>query len=238
MPLLDHFRSSWSADWPWESFHANWATKIADHLNDGLLPPDYYALGVVKRGGTLEIDVATLKDSDTSSPGGGTAVWAPPPASAVTPVDFEGPELIEVQVFRRAGGSELRAAIELVSPRNKDRPESRKVFATKCASYLHVGVSLVLVDIVTDRHANIHAELVHFLGLNGEAPWRSPTDLYAVAYRRLVERGRSLLEVWREPLTLGASLPTMPLWIDVYLSVPLRLEESYMAARASSRLPE
>ena len=50
MPLLDHFRSSFSEDWPWESIHAAWANAIAANLNGGLLPPDYYALPLIKRG--------------------------------------------------------------------------------------------------------------------------------------------------------------------------------------------
>ena len=60
MPLLDHFRAPLSEDWPWEGFHAAWASAIAAGLNRGVLPPDYYALPLIKRGSQIEIDVATL----------------------------------------------------------------------------------------------------------------------------------------------------------------------------------
>ena len=40
------------------------------------------------------------------------------------------------------------AAIELVSPGNKDREETRSAFAAKCAGYLQAGIGLVVIDIV------------------------------------------------------------------------------------------
>src|SRR5947199_25734 len=35
------------------------------------------------------------------------------------------------------------------------------------------------------------------------------------------------LETWPEPLTLGAPLPTLPLWLASNLAVPLELEPTY-----------
>jgi len=52
-------------------------------------------------------------------------VWSPPQPTLI--ISFE------VQVLRNFGGPQLRAAIELVSPANKDRPAARRVFAGKCA---------------------------------------------------------------------------------------------------------
>ena len=43
MPLLDHFRPPLRGPRRWEGFHHSWATFIAQQLNQGLLPPDYYA---------------------------------------------------------------------------------------------------------------------------------------------------------------------------------------------------
>jgi hypothetical protein len=45
----------------------------------------------------------------------------------------------------------LVSAVELVSPGNKDRPESRAQFVAKCAALLRQQVSVVLVDVVTAR---------------------------------------------------------------------------------------
>src|SRR5205085_725706 len=68
-------------------------------------------------------------------------------ASLVMPAVF--PDDIEVQVFATTAGATLVAAIELVSPGNKDREEARRAFAAKCAGYLTRGVGLVVVDVVT-----------------------------------------------------------------------------------------
>src|SRR5205085_886649 len=91
--------------------------------------------------------------------GAATAVWTPPQPSLSEAVDFTDLDVFEVQVVRRLGGPQLRAAIELVSPANKDRPSNRQAFAVKCASYLNRGVAVVLVDVVTERSANLHAEI-------------------------------------------------------------------------------
>jgi len=56
------------------------------------------------------------------------------------------------------------AAIELVSPGNKDRPEKRNAFVSKCAALLQKGVAVCIVDVVTTRQFNLYAELLQFLG--------------------------------------------------------------------------
>lgn len=240
MPLFDHFRPPFDDECPWEGFHSDWATKIADQLNAGVLPSDYRAIPLVSRGRQIEIDVATLqRGTAAEGPVGepGLAVWTAPAPAATVPVDFEKADLFEVQVVRRFGGRKLRAAVELLSPSNKDRPSSRRVFITKCASYLNQGVSLVLVDVVTERLANLHTELIQYLQVNGEGPWQSPTSLYTVSYHLVLKDGKNHLEMWREPLAIGSPLPTMPLWLEADYYVPLDLETSYTATLKSLRLP-
>jgi hypothetical protein len=46
-------------------------------------------------------------------------------------VAFPRLDSCEVRVYQDRGGAELRAAIELVSPANKDREGSRRTFAAK-----------------------------------------------------------------------------------------------------------
>src|SRR5437879_5254752 len=58
VPLLDHFRPPLSERRPWESFHATWASTLADLLNQGALPPGFIALETVHSGAAVEIDVA------------------------------------------------------------------------------------------------------------------------------------------------------------------------------------
>src|SRR5262245_43145177 len=105
MPLLDHFHPPLSAERRWESFHANWATKLADALTERWLPPNYIAEEHVHLGPSVEIDVATFAREATASreeEGGavatvGSRVWAPPAADAGFPAVF--PDTFEVRVL-------------------------------------------------------------------------------------------------------------------------------------------
>jgi hypothetical protein len=229
MPLLDHFRPPLRGPRRWEGFHHAWAANIAQHLNREVLPAEFFAESEISLGPTLEIDVANFEGSNGSGPPGradGTTVWAPTKPLLMFPVDFARLEVCEVRVYEDLGGAQLRAAIELVSPANKDRPGRRRTFAAKCAGYLKQAISVVLVDVVTERTANLHADLLEALEV-AEAAWESPTQLYAVAYRPVPVQKQQRIEAWPEVLTLGSPLPVLPLWLRVDLSVPLQLEETY-----------
>ena len=239
MPLLDHFHPPLHGPRRWEGFHHAWATFIAQQLNQDVLPPDFFAESEISVGPELEIDVASfqVKRADSDDSDVATATWAPPRPRISVPVDFAHLETCEVRVYQDLGQAELRAAIELISPSNKKSPGSRLTFAAKCAGLLKQGVSVVIVDVVTSRTANLHAELFDVLETKTlRADWESPTDLYAVAYRAVTARKRPRVEAWPETLALGKALPTMPLWILLDLCVPLRLEDSYRVACQSLRI--
>jgi hypothetical protein len=241
MPLLDHFRPPLSVNRPWEGFHSNWATKIADQLNKDLLPPDYFAISLVTVAGGVEVDVGTFHEESATPAGNGavaTAVWAPPQPLLAGSVDLPLQDSIEIQVLQETGGPKLRAAIELVSPGNKDRPSNRQALAIKCAGYLQQGISVVIIDVVTERAANMHMELIETLHLPAEFAWRSATGLSAIAYRLHRQSGQITFEVWPETLKIGNQLPVLPLWLDEKLCVPLRLEESYRASCVALRIRE
>jgi hypothetical protein len=129
----------------------------------------------------------------------------------------------------------LVAAIELVSPANKDRPSHRRAFAAKCAAYLQQNVSVVVVDVVTERRENLHAELMQLLGLDGPAG-AVTSGLYTAAYRTAGSGTQMRLEAWPLALAVGDPLPQMPLWIAPDRAVPLDLEASYVAACQSLRI--
>src|ERR1017187_7389799 len=122
MPLLDHFHPPLHGPRRWEGFHHAWATVIAQQLNREVLPPDYFAEPEISVGPELEIDVATLKLSPSDPPRSGVATlaWSPPRPKIAAKVDFARLDGYEIRVYQDLGGAELRAAIELVSPANKD----------------------------------------------------------------------------------------------------------------------
>ena len=183
MPLLDHFNPPLSRSHPWRSFHGAWAATIARLLNQGVLPPGYYAVPFVDRDGPVEIDVATLREPMAPVPIDDTAAlstWEPAAPGLSVAVELPPVDEVEVQVFADDGDPRLAAAIELLSPRNKDRPQSRQAFAIKCVGYLQRGSSVVVVDTVTTRRADMNAAILALLSVDPGAA--IPAGLSAVSY--------------------------------------------------------
>jgi hypothetical protein len=106
---------------------------------------------------------------------------------------------------------------------------------TKCAGFLHQGVSLVTVDVVTTRTANLHDELADLV----RAPaLRFPDQplLYASAWMPLTRGDATQLEVWAERCTLDAPLPTLPLRLEGDAMVPIELGPTYEEACRRRRI--
>jgi hypothetical protein len=242
--LLDHFHPPLSMVRHWESLHARWAAAIADVLNDELLPTEYFAEAQVHVGSRVEVDVGTFADASTGvehAPGTGTATatlvarpWALSAPAMTMPAVF--PDSIEVLIFRTEAGPTLVAAIDLVSPGNKDRPEHRRAFAAKCSSYIQQGIGLMLIDIVTSRQANLHNELVYLLDA-GEQFLLPSEPLYATAYRPVRRADAAEIDVWPATLAVGRPLPLLPLPLDKAIFMRLDLGAAYTEACERSRLP-
>jgi hypothetical protein len=238
MPLRDHFRPPVSKKASWEGFHALWPTCIVQQLRNQL-PAGFVAEPRVHLGTLMEIDVAALESGDaprTGAVGGnetgtaGTAPWtATLPAVAV---DTEPPEEYEyeVRIFDVERERQLVAAIEFVSPANKDRPESRDSFVAKCAALLRKGVAVSVVDLVTIRRFNLYAQLMAFVGHPDPSMTVDGPPIYAASCRWLTKGKRARLESWPQIMTIGQPLPTLPLWLADCLFVPLDLEQSYEQA--------
>src|SRR4051794_1850776 len=130
MPLLDHFHAPLYPLFHWESFHSHWASILTNQLNGGFLPPEYVAAPHVKMGTEVEIDVGTfeLYGGGENRGATATAVYAPPSPALSIPITFPALDLFEI-LIRPEGSARLAAAIEFVSPANKDRPANRKAFA-------------------------------------------------------------------------------------------------------------
>jgi hypothetical protein len=239
MPLLDHFHAPLFPQRSWESFHSRWANSMADALQR-ILPERYFAEVQMHLGSQVEADVAEF-EGPAATPANGTLggvavqTWAPPAATMVMPAVF--PDDLAVQVRDEFNDARLVGVVELVSPRNKDRAESRRAFAAKCAAYLQRGIGLVMVDIVTSRLFNLHNELVQLLALTHEFDMAAdPASLYATAYHPLRRQENNVIDMWPFPLAIGASLPVAPLVLRGGPVIPLDLEATYLDARQRSRL--
>lgn len=228
--LHDHFRPPLSERRHWHSFHHAWCTYISSHLNQQL-PVGYFAEANVQYG--IEIDVATLEESGADSAGTSSS-WNAPAPSLTLPISIST-DVVEIRVFDREGGPTLAGAIELVSPANKNRPAHRDAFVSKCAAYLQQGVGLCVIDAVTDRHANLHEEIV--LRLHSEAGDLIDSDLYAVSYRPVERDGEPNLDIWQESLRVGQALPILPLWLRGKLCIRVDLQATYDRTCLEQRIP-
>ena len=83
-------------------------------------------------------------------------------------IDLPEQDIFEVRIKDTRDGMRLGAAIELVTTGSKDRLETRQAFAMKCAAYLQTQVNLMVVDIVTSRHANFHQEVLSLVAPHAE----------------------------------------------------------------------
>jgi hypothetical protein len=236
MPLLDHFHPPLSAERHWESFHTTWAGSIADALNRQL-PEGYFAEEQLQPSARVEVDVAAFEEEHVAESGGGVATrtsWRP--AAPAWSLPGQLPEGLAIHVFASEGGPRLVGAIELVSPANKDRPAARRAFAIKCASYLHQGIGLLTIDVVTSRNACLHSELGSLLGWPPAAPGSGSWELSAFAYRPVRRSDQDWIDVWPERLTVGRALPELPLWLGPELVMPVNLESTYVDACRRRRL--
>src|SRR5579884_3022073 len=158
MPLRDHFRPPVVNITSWEGFHGGWPMVIVQQLRKQL-PAGYVAEPRVHLGSYVEIDVGSFEEDRSPSPfegseppsfsatgeengGVATAVWAPPQPSVCVETNLPDQYEYEVRIYDAKRGRHLVAAVEIVSPANKDRPENRNVFVAKCVELLRKGVAV------------------------------------------------------------------------------------------------
>ncbi len=189
MPLRDHFRPPLSNLASWEELHGGWPMVIVQHLGR-TLPARYVAAPRVHLGSQVEVDVAALDRVGSEASGGqpddggaASTAWAPAEPTLAVETELADADEYEVRVYDTQRGRRLVAAIELVSPANKDRPESRGQFVAKCAALLRQRVSVVMVDLVTVRDFNLYADLLELIGEHDPGMGDPPPATYAVSCR-------------------------------------------------------
>lgn len=238
MPLRDHYRPPVSQQSSWEGFHAGWPMVIVQHLHT-LLPPGYVAEPRIRLGTVMEIDIGALESeggsqlaASSGNHNGEVAALAWTATQPVLAVETEPRQEsgYEVLIFDVERNRRLVAAIELVSPANKDRQESRNAFVGKCAALLRSQVAVSIVDLVTVRRFNLYAQVMAFIGHPDPTMTPEEPPTYAASCRWLAQETRGLLEAWSHPMVVGQPLPLLPLWLSENRVVPLKLEDSYEQA--------
>ena len=241
MPLLDHFHPPLLDDPPWTSLYTLWVAGMVRRLNQTLPPGEFRAFANVRLGPHVEADVAEYRRTagdHTPAPGrnGGASTLtlpAAPPAVASVPLIF--PDDVEVQIAEGRHHMTIAGVIEFISPGNKKEVDERRAFVAKCAAYLHRGIGVVIVDVVTNRLANLHNDLMHAVGGSAAAlPADTPT--YVAGYAPVHRDDRGALDVWCYPAAIGSPVPPVPLALRRGPMLMLELDATYTDAVADSGL--
>ena len=207
------------------------------------MPDQYSAEPRVHLGKNFEVDICTFDVEDKSgfAPSAGatglaTALWAPPEPTLSLELDPTEIYEYEVLIFDQQRGRELVAAIEIVSPANKDRPETRQAFVSKCSALLQRKICVSIVDLVTVKRFNLYCEVLEVFCQTDPAFAPDPPSTYAVTCRSHNLATRSRFESWAYPMVVGQPLPVLPIWLDNNHAISLDLEVSYQQTCRALRL--
>ena len=216
-------------------FHHGWIDETAGILNSGVLPRDYYALAEQITGGfgpdvlTLSHPVTGSLGSETKPSSGGIAVASRPPKArfhARTEMDLYASKAKAI-VIRHRSGHQVIAMIEIVSPGNKNSRSVFAAFVRKADQAILAGVHLLIVDLYppTPRDPEGIHRAIWGQGRDGDFALPEDKPLTCVSYV-----GYPAVEVFLEPVAVGDTLPSMPLFLssENYVSVPL--EQTYNRA--------
>ncbi len=220
---------------PFHDFHCTWTPEIKNRLNEGLLPPAYYAQ-VEQVAGEMTADILTLHaapafgTSDLDDGGGlATAVAAVPPKVRLIAELESDPYAARARrvVIRQSSDDRSVALIEVRSPGNKSSRTAFQTFLNKAVAALRQGYHLLLIDLSPPGSRDpqgIHGALWAELGGNPNvAPPEKPLTL--AAYSAGPKK-----KAYVEPVAVGDLLTPMPLFLTPFTYVPVPLEETYQAA--------
>lgn len=221
--LRDHFHPPLKGRRHWEAFLSSWACNLAAAINQQL-PQDWFAEPKANFG--IKIDTATVETESVTR-------WSH--VSPTLTLDFSlAADIVKVSIYESSAGPILAGVIELISPANKDFREHRDAFTAKCESMLREGVGVMIVDIVTDRYANLHSELLKRLDSGVTHP---SARLYVASYRPTERDEHQVLDVWHQPLALEQPLPQMPLFLKGGPCLQVDLAATYKQTGDQLRLP-
>ncbi|MCE9530971.1 MAG: DUF4058 family protein [Planctomycetes bacterium] len=206
-------------------FHQTWSIYIKNALNAGLLPTGVSAL-VESKIGPMESDVLAVDAFDEpprkDDNRGGLLTAVPPVTKIVRKSSRESySERANRIVIKHQLGRTI-AAIEIVSPGNKDSKRAFKQFVDKSLEFIRSGVHLLVIDLFppTKRdpfglHRVIWDEFEEEDDLFEFPPGK---DRILASY----DAGRDKA-AYVEPIAVGDVLPDMPLFLfeGHYIKVPL-----------------
>lgn len=217
----------------YHAFHYRWIAAIADALNSGGLPPDYFALPEQRVGGP-EPDVLTLsrpsRHTSADRTGSGVATELPPPkARFVVESDVANYARRANRIAVRHEEGDVVAIIEIMSPGNKSGRSAFQTFVGKLVEYLYRGIHVLIVDPFPPSRRDpqgVHKAIWDEFEDN-EFVLPADKPLTLASYD-----ARDGVVAYVDPIAVGDPLPSMPLFLAPRLHVPCPLEATYQTAWA------
>jgi len=224
----------------YHGFHTHWISELTRKLNNEILPSNFYAepeqvagqtgpdvLARVMNVGSAE---GTSKFDEVVEGGTATLTQTQPQVTLTQTASEEEiySEKRNRLAIRHTSGDRLVAYIELLSPGNKSSQRSFDKFLDKAFSVIEQGVHLLIVDPFPPGKFDtrgIHGAIWNDLAPSTPFEFPDQRRLTAVSYHAVLP-----VVAYVEPMSVGKSLPLMPLFLDEVHYVNLPLEPTYTAA--------
>jgi len=208
-------------------FHQGWTIRLRNALNAGLLPPGYFAMADQRVSGP-ETDVVTLREERPISNGALATVPAKPRLrkQIATESSIYARKANRIAVRHELG--RVVAAIEIVSPGNKDNDRAIRAFKSKALDFLYSGIHLVIVDLFppTPRDPDgLHALIWGDLTSEPLDPLPADKPLAVASYEANID-----IAAYVDPIAVCDALPDAPLFLAADWSIELPLEATYCAS--------
>ena len=241
MPIHDWTRVSAGT---FHHFHHCWIDEIAEALNAGLLPREYYALAEQFAAG-FGPDVLTLQGLEDENDAEDGEVHRAPDSRdggvALAKVELQPTAETDLAFYRRkqdvvtvrdASGDRVVAVVEIVSRGNKSARDPLDAFIKKTTTLLERGVHLLVIDLYPPGPrdaAGIHNEI--WQAIAGEEYVPPPDKPLTLAS---YESGDAL-RAYVVNAAVGDSLADRPIFLQPGLGIMAPLEATYN--RAFAKVP-
>jgi hypothetical protein len=211
-------------------FQQHWNISLCDSLNGGGLPPGFFALAEqAVRGPVPDVLALRLGASKDDSVGvenfsGLAVVDSPPRARMVRSTERNVyPKKADRLTVRHRHGR-IVAVIEVVSPGNKGSRSELRAFVMKMADLLQQGVHALVIDLFPptkrDPQGIQKAIWDEFEEEDDELPPDQPLTVGAYS-------AGLIKTTYVEPFAVGDDLPSMPLFLETEIYIPVALEATY-----------
>lgn len=209
-------------------FHHDWITEISRALNHGLLPADYYALPEQIAGefGPDVLTLTTAKPQNSTPPAGGLALAEAPPKVELR-MRSEARQYAaraKAVVIRHVSQHHIVAMIEIVSPGNKDSQAAMSAFVRKAREALATGIHLLIVDLFPPTPRDPEGIPRAVWGDDFGADYALPSDRPLTCVGFLAG---TAAEAFVQFVSVGGTLPDMPLFLTPAVYVPVPLQSTY-----------